>query len=240
MNVNHLIRNAAAVHNALMEIDGKLIAKKACKIYVPEHYVSSALGSIDEEIHIVGIYGITVDDTYFGVSRACALMQIDPSSSNVVDINGSKYMEFTFAVNDVVIKNLNLIRTGTLVYRIYNEIIAKGKIPWYFNYSDLCFLFDTAKIHGNADLHADSALLELIASSMARQREDKAKFIRHDPKLEDTAYLPLPVYIPLQSVAFNATTTTSKILGSYFNEGLTSSLVTPTTEISSVEDLLRK
>lgn len=239
MDVSHLQRNAIKIHESLMNANNSLIVKKPCKIYIPEYYIGSALGAIDEDISIVGIFCIVVDNKYYGVSRACALMKIGPSSSNIVDINGSKFYEFNFEVNDKVIKNLDLIRTGTLVYRIYNEFIAKGKIPWYINYEDLCFLFDTAKLHGNADLHTDSALLELIAASMARESDNKKSFYRHDLRLKDTSYHNPPAFIPLKSVGYGATTAVSAVLGAHFNEGLTALLSTPTLEVSSIDKVLR-
>lgn len=239
MDFQHLQRNANEVQSALSEVNESLIAIKPCKIYIPEHYMSCALGNIADVISIAAVYGIVVDNKYYGVSSACALMQTAPSGSNVVDIHGEKYIEFSYQVGDRVIINLNLIRTSTLVYRIYNELITKGKIPWYFDYSDLCFLFDTALLHGGANLNTDSALLELLAACMARTKANRMEFYRHHPELADRAKSP-PVYIPLSSVAYGATTTTSKVLGAYFNEGLTSALVTPTREVSSVEDLLTK
>ena len=49
-----------------------------------------------------------------------------------------------------------------------------------------------------------------------------------------------PVFIPLRSVVYGATNTTNKLAGSYFNEGVISALVSPSTRIEPIEELLRK
>lgn len=239
MNIDHLVRDKTKIHAALKEVNNTLVAVKPCKIYIPDHYVGAELGNIAEDISIVGIYGIAVDDKYYGVSNACALLQIEPSSSNTVEINGTKYMEFYFDVNDKVVKNLNLIRLTTLVYRIYVEIISKGKVPWYLSYHDVCFIFDTALSHGNVDLMADSAMLELLASVLARQRSDKSKFFRHLDGLKDTDLKTKPTYVALKSVQYQSTNTVAKLMGNYFSEGLSAALVHESTTNESIETLLR-
>lgn len=239
MDISNLRRDSAQVHAALIENKDTLVALKPVKIYVPETYIGSALGSIEDVIRIVGIWGMTVDDKYYAVSKACAMMQIAPSATNVVSIGAIKYMEFIFEAGDTVISNLNLVRTGTLVYRIYNEIIAKGKVPWYLDYTDLCYLFDTSKMHGNADLHANAVILELIASAMARQAGDKTKFFRNDPAIVDNINASKPIFIPLRYVALQASNTVARLLGSYFQEGVSSALVSRTETIENIEMLLR-
>ncbi len=239
MDISHLIRDANKVHNALSEVNNTLVALKPCKIYIPERYLTADLASTNDVVKIVGIYGIVIEDKYYASSKACAFVELDPAITNYVKINNESYLEFYFGINDTIIKNLNLVRMSTLVYRIYNNIIAKGKIPWYLNYTDLCMLFDTAFIHGNANLKADSSLLELFISTMARQHEDKAKFFRHESALLDLNVNPFPVYIPLNSVAYNTTNTTAKLLGNYFSEGLNSALVNPADTTESIETILR-
>lgn len=240
MDVSSLIRDSAKVQSTLQEVGNDLIAIKPCKVYFPEHYIGTELGSMDGVIKVLGMFGITVDDTYYAVSKACALIETDPSIINTVVVGNIKYMEFSYAVGDKVIKNLNLLRSGTLVYRIYNEFITNGKIPWYFSYEDLGFIFDTALVHGNANLYTDSAMLELLAASMARQRDDKFQFFRHDARLQASITEVLtPVFVALKSVAFGATNTMAKLMGNYFSEGVTSALTTNSTSNESIEDLIR-
>lgn len=240
MNIDHLQRDAKKVHEALKETESSLVATRRCRIYVPEHYFGNFLGSTDDEIRFVGIFGIVVDDLYYASSRCCAILASDPSTTNIQEINGEKYMEFTYEKGDAIIKNLNLVRISTLAFRIFDEFLSKGKVPWYISYEDMCFLLDTALEHADANLNVDSAILEMIASSMARKRIEKNVFYRHTVKVPaDVANADFS-YVPLRSVAYGATNTTAKLLGAYFQEGMTSALITPSTRSETIEELLRK
>ena len=239
MNVDHLIRDKVKVHNALKEEGNSLVATKPLKVYFPESYLSSELGNLDHSLHSIAIFGIVVDDKYYATSSACAMCELAPSTTNTVSINGTSYLELHFAIGDKVMVHIDLVKSGPLVYRIYNEFIAKGKIPWYFTYKDLAFLFGTALSHGGANLRADSSLLELIASVLARQKKDKFLYFRHSPELLDLNADPKPVFIPLKSVSLNATSTSSKLLGNYFSEAVTGALITKTESTEDLEKLLR-
>ncbi len=241
MDIDHLKRDAVGVHAALKEVGNQLIATKECKIYVPEHYIGSFLGSMDEDgIRILGVYGITVDDKIFASSICCALVSIDPSTVNVVNIQGDNYMEFVFQKGETVIKNVNLVRMSSLAYRVYDEIIAKGKIPWYLDYSGLCTLFDSAIEHADVNLGVDIAIMEMIGSSMARNVDDKTMFYRHVVKNKTDREKIDPSFVGLRSVAYGATNTAAKISGPHLQEGLTSALVTKSVRTESIEELLRK
>ena len=240
MDISVLQRDAKKALSAVREDGNSLVALRRCKILVPEAFFGAQLGVLGEEIRIAGIYALIVDDKYYGVSSADALMQIEPTSTNVVDIDGLKYMEFTFEPGDRVIVNLNLVKTATLVYRVYDMMIAKGKIPWYVSYDDLALIFTTAKIHAGADLGVDNVILEMIVSSIARDPKDRMKYYRHAGMTAADVTNNPPDFIALRSVAFSATNTTAKLLGSYLQEGVSSALVSPSERTESIENLLRK
>ena len=145
MNIDQLQRNPEKVHAALKEVNNQLVAMQDCSIYVPEHYIGSFLGSIEDDVRIVGIFGIVVEDKYYASSRCCTIISLNPSTINIIEIEGENYMEFSFQKGDVVINNLNVIRISSLIFKIFDEIMAKGKVPWYLSYTDICLLFDTAK-----------------------------------------------------------------------------------------------
>lgn len=233
MDISGLKRNPDRVHSALKEVGDSLIAQTECRVYVPEHYMGTELGSMGNTIHMLGVFAIVVDGVY-AVSKALSMVETTPASLNVVTIDGDKYMEFYYAPGDVVIANLNLVKITTLVFRAYSEFYAKGKVPWYLDYNDLCFLFDTSVLHGGANLGVPSSVIEMIAGSITRDSKDRMVHYRHTDQSAD------PTFIPLRSVAYGATNTTSKLLGAYFAEGVTSALVTQSTRNEPIEDLLRK
>lgn len=240
MNIDQLQRNPEKVQAAMKEVDNQLIAVQDCSIYVPEHYIGSFLGSIEEDVRIVGIFGIVVGDQYYASSRCCSIVSLDPSTINIKEIEGENYMEFSFQKGDTIIKNLNIIRLNSLAFKIFDEIVAKGKVPWYLNYQDICQLFDTTKEYADVNLGIDNAILEMIGSSMARSPDDKTVFYRHLVKSKKDQEEIKPSFVGLRSVAYGATNTTAKLMGAYFKEGLTSALITKSNRTETIEEILRK
>lgn len=131
------------------------------------------------------------------------------------------------------------MKTDTLVFRIYDEFIAKGRVPWYMGYDELGKLFDTAKTFAGANIGQNHEVTELLVSMIARDPEDRTKYYRQTVKsLGDLVSRP-PSIIPLRSVQYSATNTVNKLAGSYWNDALTSALVSPGERTERIEALLR-
>lgn len=235
-----LTRDASRVTETLEELeDGRLVTKKGCKIYIPARFVEHDLAYLGVNNYIVGIYAIVVDDTYYGVSTVNAMINIDPTDTNKIKMEDSDYIEFVFAPGSTVFKSLDLVKIDVLTYKIYDEIFSKGRVPLYMDYNDLGGIFDTAKYHANANLGTTGEVTQLIASMISRDAKDKTKYYRtviND--LSDVRNIP-PAFIPLRSVAYAATNTTTRLGGSYFDKGVVSALVNPADRVERIESLLK-
>jgi hypothetical protein len=240
MELSELKRDAGKVHACLQELpDNRLVAIKPVKIYVPVRFAERGLAEIGVDTYICGIYAIVTEDNYYAVSLVNAMIRIEPSSMIKVKFKGVEYFEFSFDVGSTIISTTYLVKNDVLVYRIYDEIIAKGRVPWYLSYEDMGKLFDSAKYHAGANIGQESVVTELIISLIARQATNKVNYFRTTVKnLTDLATLK-PVYIPLKSVTYGATNTTNKLAGSYHSVGVTSALVSPSERVERIELLLR-
>lgn len=239
MNINKLKRDPDKIKGVLKEVDGKLIALEDIEIIVPSKYNETPMLSTVDGVRVVAIFGIMLNREYYAVSSACTLTTLSVDDTSTVNIENVPYTIFKCLANSVVMDDLNLIRTGTFVYRIYKEFISSGNIPWYLNVNDMLHLFDTANYHGGANLQVDRAILELMIGSMYRNRVDRSKYWRHSLVDRDTLLKHDYVTIPLSSVALSTNNTTSKLMGNYLQEGLSSALTTTTTETETIEALLR-
>ena len=239
MDIKKLVRDAPKIHACLRELeDGRLVALKALKIYIPSRFDERGLAFIGIETQIVGIYAIVVDDTYYGISMVNAMMRIEPTSTVKVIIEEEEFYEFYFEPGSTVVSSVELVKTDTLVYKIYDEIIAKGRVPWYLGYTELGKLFDTAKYHAGANIGTNHEVTEMIVSMIARDDKNRHQYYRQTVKsLADLKTNP-PAYIPLTSVVYGATNTLNKLAGSYMGQGLVSALVTPTERVEKLESLL--
>jgi hypothetical protein len=241
MNPKKLIRDPKRVQACLKELpDHRLVALKPVKIYVPARFNERNLATIGTEVYIVGIYGIVVEDQYYGSSTVNAMMRIEPSSIMRIQVDGEEYFEFSFDAGATVISSTLLVKQDTLVYRIYDEIFAKGRVPWYMSLLQLGRLFETAKKHAGANLGQNQEVTELIASIIARDESDRHLQYRSTIKSMDDLQRRPPVYIPMRSVQYAANNTLNKLAGSYFGEAVVSALVTPSDRTERIESLLRK
>src|SRR5262249_24852488 len=154
-----------------------------------------------------------------------------PSSTVKVLYDGDEYYEFTFDPGSTVIASTMLVKSDTLVYSIYNEILAKGRVPWYLGLEEMSELFDTAPYHAGANIGRNQEITEMIVSVTARNANDRHMQYRHlVESYEDLALRP-PAWVPLRSVEFVASNTLNKIGGSYARDGMISALVTPTDRV---------
>lgn len=240
MDIKSLVRDASVVHACLQELpDASVVATKKVDIYVPVRFEERGLAEVGLETHIVGIYAIVSEDKYYGVSLVNAMMRIEPTSTFKVKIGQTEYYRFNFEPGAVVFSSSNLVKVDTLVYRIYDEIISKGRVPWYLSYEDLGKLFDTAPYHSGAKIGENNEVTELIVSMNARDVNDRTKYYRTTISSHAEAKTKPPVFVPLRSVTYAATNTTNKLAGSYFSAGLVSALNSPADRVERIEGLLR-
>lgn len=240
MDVSKLIRDPKRVQAYLEELpDGRLVCKKPVKIYIPARFAERGLAQIGIDTYIVGIYAIVVEDVYYGVSMVNAMLPIEPTSTLKLQIEGDDYYEFSFDAGSTVVTSTDLVKTDVLVYKIYDEVISKGRVPWYLGYLELGKIFDTASYHAGASIGREQEVTELIISMISRNEQDRNLYYRTTVQDLGELQTKRPAFIPLRSVQFAATNTTNKLAGSYFGDALVSALVNPTDRVERIESLLR-
>ena len=126
-----------------------------------------------------------------------------------------------------------------VIYKIYDTLISKGQIPWYVGYSELGRLFESAKDFAGANIGGAREVGELIASMLARDPKDRTKYYRQVVQSTDGEAAVAPVFVGLKSVAYSASSTLSKLGGSYFQVGVTSALINPSMRSEKLDRLLR-
>lgn len=241
MDPKKLRRDPKRVQSALsITAGGQVVTSKPCRIYIPARYAEKQLANIGSEIHILGIYAIVMEGQYYAVSLANAMKRIEPATINTISIDDNEYYEFIFEAGDTVIADVNLVVNDTLPYHINDEIIAKGRIPWFLTYEDLGSLFDSAEKYAGVRLGANDAVLEMIASSIARSEKDPRVYYRQVVKSKEDVEKNPPLFIAFRNISYGATNTTAKLMGSYFEASMTSALVNPSEKVEDIEELLRR
>lgn len=218
---------------------GQVITNQACKIQVPARFMDIGLGQIGSETFVMGYFALILDTLEYTVCNVAAIVELNPSKTITVLIDDVLYYEFYFEPGSVVINTTDLLRRSKLMFNIIDEFIFKGKVPWYLEYEDLGKLFDTAKSHGDSNVGESLETIEFIASIVTRHINDRTKPIRQlitEYKDIQRDYLQ---YVGMNSVFYSVNSTMNRLSGSYFSDGVTSSLVIPTDKVSTIESILR-
>ena len=220
MDVRKLIRNPETVKGQLKkQADNTVITNRGCKIYIPARFAERNLADLGVDNYIVGMFAMTVDDTYYSFCNINALIQITPDSVNKINIEGEDYLEFVFMKGSTVIKNTFLIMNDVLVFRIYDEFMSKGNIPWYMSYEDSGKMFVTAGKHGGTSVGSNPEVVEMLIATIFRDAKDRNISLRTIINTREDLITKKFVTIPLRSVAYAASNTTNKLAGSYFSVG---------------------
>lgn len=239
IDFNRLVRDGNRIKNSLIEQGDQLITKTGCKIYIPVSWEDKRLATIGKDTRIVAIYAMVIEDKYYSPSVVMAPMPIRPTRTTIIKIDDVPYYEFVFEPGAVITPNLNLVQISSYAYLIYNEMIAKAHVPWYLNYIDLLKILSTAEEYGNITLAANNVPIEILVATIARNNTDVTKYHRHNTKTLEDLVKSKPSYVPLGSVLHGATNTTAKLMGNYLDDGITSALIKPTSQIDTVETLFR-
>ncbi len=239
MDVSTMVRDPKRVKETLIEKDGMLISSKGCKVYTPKRYVERKLASVGSEIKIVGVMTIVVEDKYYSVMKVPSMLTIQPSEILTEKVGDEEYFVFSFDPGSVLVTNLNIVMDIFLIYDLYNEIIAKGHVPWSFTYEDIGKLFAETKKYTGDSLSRTNTILEMIASTVSRNPNNLMEFYRHQIQTEAEEKKVNPRFIPFRSVLYGANNTTAKLLGAYFDDSLLSALVNPSERTEGVETILR-
>ena len=240
MDISKLRRNPVAIRNNLDVLkNGSVITKKGCRIQIPARFTEKSLATIGSETYTVGYFAMLDNAGNYAVSLTCASIRIDPSQFLKTQIAEHEYIEFVFEPGSVVFSSISVIREDTLPYLLYEEFIAKGRIPWYLNYLDLMRIYDNAEKYAGVRLGASHSVLEMIAASISRDPTNLVRYYRQSiSNLNEVTTNP-PTILPFRNVEYGATNTTARLKGQHFNDGLTAALVNPSERNEDIEDLLR-
>lgn len=218
---------------------GQLIAKAPMKIMCPVRYSEIGLGQVGIDNYVYGLFAIMLESGLYAVFNATALISIDPYKFSITTIDEVDYHEFHFDTGDVVIKTLDVVKDESIIFKVFNEFVFQGKVPWYTSYRDVGLLLSTAKKYAGSNVSQNPEVLEFIASMIARSKDDRTILIREVAKsAADFADSNID-YVALKSVFYTVKSTVNKLTGSYFKDGVTSALVNPTTSVDKLERILR-
>lgn len=233
-------RNAAAVKADLVtQSDGSVITRSGCVIHIPERYLEKDLAELGENVSTIGIMAVIVGKNY-ATSTLNGRVKLRPSKIATIRIDDVSYLELTFDPGAAVFVETQLVKDDVLAYKIFDEFIAKGRVPWFMSYDDLLKLFETADEFAGVNLGRSHAILEMIAAAICRDSRNREVYYRQSVKQQSDIVTRPPDTIPLRSISYGASNTTAKLMGSYWGDGRNSALTNPSDKVEKIEELLRR
>ncbi|AGX01864.1 virion structural protein [Erwinia phage PhiEaH1] len=240
MDITKLKRNPAVVVAALKELpDGSLAVLKPCRIHVPETFRSKQLLTMGRDTLSMGFFSVILDSGEYGVYTIPAMIRLNPAETVTTTIDEREYYEFRFQPGQILVKSTDLVKDNILLYYLVEEIVARGRIPWYYTYEDLGEFFNLMLKYAGSSLVLTPAVGEMVIAQIARMMADRRRPIREILKKVAEDVSDRVAWVPLRNVEFGAQDTTAKVTGSYMAEGLDSAIVNPSDKVSKMESILR-
>ena len=223
MNLNdHLEKKG----NSVVVKDGPIT------VLIPRSYEKYKRLVVTDEVDTLAMFEITIGNETKGFFASASVI-MKPSVVEYVTDGGQDYVKCTFTKGDIFFKSTSVVKNSNIAYIVFTEYIEKGQIPRFMKYDDLAFLFDTVKRLTGCKIPAEHAAFEMIYAHLSRNRNNLKIPYRLTEMKED------PLFLKLKDVPHAATSTTAKLIGSYLNDSIATSMVNAAEDQSDIEDLLR-
>lgn len=213
--------------------DSIIFIGNTLEIMIPMRYESIGVLEMGESIKTLALFDMLLDGTQVGYFLP-AKISITPHAIETVMKDGVRFLKATLIKHNVFIANTKIVADQQLAYLIFYELIYSGHTPRFINYDNNGFIFDVVSKVTGIQFPTDHVVFEMMTAMLHRSSDDLNVLYRHTDMKKP------PRIIPLRMVSHAALSTTSKIVGSYDEDGIDAALVNASDVPSDIEDLLRQ
>lgn len=208
--------------------DGEL-----CEVTILKKFEQYGCLFVQDTVKTLGVFDMVVDGVQTGMFL---VSHIEMIPSDVVNDNSGErpMVKLIFRKGDTFMKTSNVVIDSKLAFVVWMEYIKYANTLKSISYEEQAFIFDKMCATSGMGFPVDHATYEAIFAHLTRDPYDFSIPYRNTDMRGDFRR------IPLNEVAHAATSTTSRIVGAYFNEGVNASLVNENDASSPIEDILRK
>lgn len=212
--------------------DGSLIfTGSSLEARVPIRYRQYGFLDVAQNINTLGLMDLIIDGKYQATLNILAKITTCPSESEETNIDDTPYLKMFYSTGDTFILYEDVIQDSSVIYCLYVEYITRGHRLYTVGYDDIAKLFDRAKeLTGKS---VDRIIFEFMVAHLGRNPKNLFEQWRYTDLRED------PVIIFLRSINLSPTSTSTRMMGAYDEDGLTSSLNTEVKKQQPFEDILR-
>jgi len=206
---------------------------ETCEVSILKKLEQYGCLTVGESVKTLGVFDMVVDGIQSGMFL---VSHIEMFPSEVVNDNSGDRprVKLIFHKGDTFMKTTKVVLDSNIAFIVWIEFVKFANTLKAIKYEDQAFIFDRLIATSGIGFPVDHATYEAIFAHLTRCPNDFTKAYRNDKMTGDFTR------IPLNDVAHAATSTTSRIVGAYFNEGVNAALVNENESPSQIEDILRK
>ena len=204
-----------------------------CIVYILEKFENYGCLSIGDTVNTIGVFDMVVDGAVSGMFLV-GRIDMSPSDVDTEDVNGVKFVKLTFRKGDVFMKTTNTVKDDKLAFFVWLTYIKYGNVMRAMSYEDQPSIFDRIKATCGLSFPVDHSVYEMIFAHLSRKTDDITIPFRNTNMKCDWRR------INLSDVAHASRSTSARVIGAYFKEGLNSALTRPNESNSTIEDMLRQ
>lgn len=220
--------------------DGRLIALKDIDIVFPEDYLTAKLAKMDEKFQLLGVFAfVDLEAKKYAVFSIPARVYANISEMFTFKNQDEVQRVLHYTRGDTILETMDVMAEEQLSYYIYHHFTALGRVPWFMNYDDILKIYDKDSYYIGKSLINIPQVLEMIQSNIARDPKNDKFMYRDTVKNYDEVDSKMPNWVALRNISLGATDTYNKLLGSYYEDGLTSGLAEKSKKITRIEKILR-
>lgn len=239
MNRTDFKYNPTLINSKKKRVGTEEIVLEPLSIIFPERYMDGPLVSMGESNYLVGFFAVIDDDLNYAKSNITAMISTEPDRITKIVIDGTNFIRLHFDKGSRLIANTYLIMDDNLVHTIYSELLALGRIPFYYQYGNVSKFFLNTRKYNGYTLGSNPVIWEYVESAMSRDPDQPDRLYRLRKNVKKDLGKVSPDIVGLNNVSRGASNVISRQGGSKFKEGLTATLVDPSDRAERMETMLR-
>lgn len=203
-----------------------------CVVTILQKFENYGCLSVTDTVTSLGVFDVEVD----GIQTGCFLVArvvMCPSEVSTVTLDGVPYVQLVFNKGDVFFKTTKFIQEDKLPFYVWLEFVKYGHILKAMSYSDQATIFDRIRMTSGMSFPVDHVVYETIFAHLSRDVNDFTVPYRNTKMDKEFQR------VQLNDVAHASRSTSARIIGAYFKDGVNAALDNPSEAASPVEDILR-
>jgi len=234
-----LKRNSDLIKSKLKTVGNSIITNVNLSILVYHKFVDKEMTILDNVCKVVGIIAIMDDDNNYAIMTVPGVMSVEPNEIEDIEIDGEHYYKLVIIKGEALISDTTIVKDTGYVYKVFDLLVLKGKVPFFLNYEDMLSLFKNFPEYTGTKIGKDTLPFEIFTAMIARDKNDPTKDFRLTVKTHNDAIKEPPKWVGLMNIYYSFGSTLSKIAGSYFKTGVLVAAVNKNKKQTKLEKILK-